>query len=163
MCKAIRFKLPNNEILQINGDVIKKLSSFKQIESKSTEAGGILLGRIIKETNHLIIDELTIPSHNDVRKRFYFKRNKNSHQEIVDIRWLESDKTENYFGEWHTHAEDIPIPSSVDKNDWRRRVKEDKLFLFFLISIIVGRKNIGVWLTDKNKKTVKLRKINVGI
>ena len=161
MCKAMRFELPNNEILQINGDVIKKLSTFKQLESKSTEAGGVILGRVIKETNHLIIDELTIPSHYDVRGRFYFKRDKNSHQKTVDIRWLESDKTENYFGEWHTHAEDNPTPSSVDKNDWRRRVKEDKLFLNFLISIIVGRKSIGVWLTNKNKETVKLRKVNV--
>ncbi|MBL4561183.1 MAG: Mov34/MPN/PAD-1 family protein [Labilibaculum sp.] len=161
MCKAIRFKLPENGILQINGDVIKELAMFKQIEQESTEAGGVILGRILKETNHLIIDELTIPFHSDIRKRFYFKRNKNSHQKIVDKRWSESNKTENYFGEWHTHAEDNPTPSVVDKNDWKRRMKNDKLFLPFLVSIIVGRKSIVVWITDKNEKIIKLEKINV--
>ncbi|MRT94581.1 Mov34/MPN/PAD-1 family protein [Ancylomarina sp. 16SWW S1-10-2] len=161
MCKALRFKLPNNSILQINGDVIKELTTFKQIEPKSTEAGGVILGRILKITNHLIIDEITIPFQSDIRKRFYFKRNKSSHQKIVDKRWSESDKTENYFGEWHTHAEDNPTPSVVDKNDWKRRMKNDKLFLPFLVSIIVGRKSIVVWITDKNEKIIKLKKINV--
>ncbi|MDF4203106.1 Mov34/MPN/PAD-1 family protein [Maribacter sp. SA7] len=161
MCKAIRFKLPGNGILQINGDVIKELSMFKQIESESTEAGGVILGRILKETNHLIIDEITTPFKSDIRKRFYFKRRKESHQKIVDKRWKESDKTENYFGEWHTHAEDNPTPSYVDKDDWKRRVKRDKLFLDFLVSIIVGRESIEVWLTDENEKIIKLKKANV--
>lgn len=162
MCKAIRFELPDNGILQINGEVLKELCTFKQIEQKSTEAGGVLLGRKLQNSNNLVIDEITTPSSKDIRKRFYFKRDKHIHQKVIDERWISSNNTENYIGEWHTHAEDNPTPSNVDINDWKRRIKEDQLFLDFLVSIIVGRKQIGVWLTNKNEKTIKLNRIDVG-
>ncbi|MBD0405295.1 Mov34/MPN/PAD-1 family protein [Flammeovirga sp. EKP202] len=161
MCKALKFRLPVSGIIQINEDIVNKLTTFKQIESDSTEAGGIILGRKLIGTNNLIIDEITIPFPDDIRKRYSFKRKQENHQKVVETRWKESEKTENYLGEWHTHAEDNPTPSNIDKNDWKRRIMKDNLYLDFLISIIVGRKNIEIWVTDKQKNVIKLKKENV--
>ncbi|TKG92894.1 hypothetical protein EYV94_18140 [Puteibacter caeruleilacunae] len=156
MCKTLRYILPNDKILQINSNVIRDLSKFKQSTTTSNESGGILLGRILKNTNHLVIDEITTPTQYDIQRRNYFKRSKRPHQKIINKRWKESNQTQNYFGEWHTHAEENPSPSNTDLNDWKKRVIRDKLNLDFLISMIVGIKQTNVWITDRDCKTFKL-------
>ena len=51
----------------------------------------------------------------------------------------------NYLGEWHTHPEDVPSPSSHDRRDWLRTLDTAQFEQSFLFFIIVGRTSIGVW------------------
>ena len=54
---------------------------------------------------------------------------RNSHGEI------------SYLGEWHTHPEDFPKPSIVDKQEWNNIKSKRKYPIFFLI---IGRKDFYI-------------------
>jgi len=64
-------------------------------------------------------------------------------------RWRATRGTVRYLGEWHTHPEDHPTPSGLDRSEWRRlatgrRDKRPQL------SIIVGRKSLYVELSQSD-------------
>jgi integrative and conjugative element protein (TIGR02256 family) len=73
--------------------------------------------------------------------RCFFFKNKDEHQTVIDEKWEETKGTCNYLGEWHTHPEDHPTPSSIDIKTWFRLVKETKFEFGELYFIIVGRKS----------------------
>jgi integrative and conjugative element protein (TIGR02256 family) len=56
-----------------------------------------------------------------------------------------------YLGEWHTHPEDQPSPSTTDLGSWRRHlIAQEQMIL-----LIVGRTEI--WAAKKiNKQIVPL-------
>ena len=116
---------------------------------KSTTAprkqGGVLLGRLIVNTEDVVVDEITKPGPDDIRGRYRFKRSSNSAQPRVVSAWRESTGTKIYLGDWHSHPEDHPSPSSVDRRDWNRVVKRAVYEQDFLLFAIVGRRSIGVW------------------
>lgn len=124
--------------------VLNRLSSFIQ-HNGQPEAGGVLLGRALKETGDSIIDEITIPTEGDRRSRFAFHRSRKKHQQAIDMAWEESQKTCNYLGEWHTHPEPVPTPSSVDLRNWKDRLKKDFFDSPYLYFIIVGTETIEAW------------------
>ncbi|MBU4046695.1 MAG: Mov34/MPN/PAD-1 family protein, partial [Gammaproteobacteria bacterium] len=61
-------------------------------------------------------------------------------------RWAASQGTVRYLGEWHTHPEDHPHPSNLDRTEWQRLSagRRDKRPL---LAIIVGRKSLYVGLS----------------
>lgn len=124
--------------------VLNRLSTFIQHEGQS-EAGGVLLGRVLKETGDIIIDEITVPTEGDQRSRFTFYRSRKKHQQAIDMAWEDSQKTCNYLGEWHTHPEPVPTPSSVDLRNWKARLKKDFFDGPCLYFIIVGTETIEAW------------------
>ncbi len=54
-----------------------------------------------------------------------------------------------YWGEWHTHPEDIPHYSIIDLKNWKRIGKEDPKGVQY--HIIAGRKAFSVWRMKKGK------------
>lgn len=160
MCSYLKFTLKDDYVLQINSNVIQKLNLYRQDNIIKKESGGVIIGRFLEDSFDIVIDEVTTPFIRDVRKRCYFKRSMEEHQSYVIKKWKESNGTQNYFGEWHTHAEDIPVPSNTDINDWKKRIKNDIKELDFLISIIVGIKSIKVWLTDSEMNINELKQIH---
>jgi integrative and conjugative element protein (TIGR02256 family) len=119
--------------------------SFRQTTATAKEAGGILLGRYIIDCQDVVVDEATAPTRSDRRTRFTFHRDAISHQRIIDERWHASRGRFHYLGEWHTHPETSPTPSSVDLADWRRRLRTDRFDANSLLFIIVGIRNLRIW------------------
>ncbi len=107
--------------------------------STATEAGGVLLGA--RRGPHLEITDLTTPYPRDVRKRTYFDRRDSRHNAYAYKRWLGNNRKVGYLGEWHTHPERTPSPSTLDIGEWRQLVKPHGPDLVFLI---VGTDDI--WL-----------------
>ncbi len=146
----MKFQRPNGGVLQLDATSVGTFTEFKQLTNGTPESGGILLGRLIANSNDIIIDRASMPDLKDRRFRFSFFRRKAPAQRIVDQAWLHSNATCNYLGEWHTHPEDIPTPSPIDINNWfklaRKTVCELECFFF----IIVGRKEIKVWELNKS-------------
>ena len=130
----------NGICVLINDDVINTIESYRQVENSQTESGGILIGEYRGE--HLNIVGLTTPSVGDVKFRFRFFRRSKTHQSEALKAWNSSDKKKTFIGDWHTHAEDHPSPSSIDTTDWLKKLPKRKMFL-----IIQGRKSrwYGVW------------------
>lgn len=119
--------------------------SLRQTTATAKEAGGILLGRYIIDCQDVVVDEATFPTRSDRRTRFTFHRDATSHQRIIDERWHASQARFHYLGEWHTHPETSPTPSSVDLADWRRRLRTDRFDADSLLFVIVGIRDLRIW------------------
>lgn len=153
------FELTNGGKIKLTGSVIETLQQHKQENKDSKESGGVLLGRFIKVSKNIVVDKVTTPSDGDKQTRFSFKRLSPLHQEIVTEEWKKSNGTCNYLGEWHTHPEDFPTPSSVDMKDWKRKLKKDVFSGRYLYFIIAGIKGIGIWEGDR--RTLEIVKLKI--
>jgi integrative and conjugative element protein (TIGR02256 family) len=133
------------------------MNKFRQLASTSSEGGGMLLGRVLIDSGHSIVDVATEPLPNDRRGRFFFLRKRSGAQKLVDEHWLRSGGTCNYLGEWHTHPERFPQPSCKDIRNWLKIVKKARYSDPSLFFVIVGIDEIGVWqVTRADKKIVQL-------
>lgn len=116
--------------------------------SDGTEAGGLLLGRYVVDTQAVIADEVTEPAPGDLREPAAFHRLDDAHNAIIRARWEESDGRIHYVGEWHTHAEPWPRPSHIDLGAWEGLLRDasdgrpDNPPLLF---VIAGQSSVGVW------------------
>lgn len=116
----------------------------RHIQSDSgTEAGGILLGHV--RGKHLEVLEASEPTRQDRRLPYFFERMIHGHKSLADIRWQESNGLVRYIGEWHTHPQEVPSPSSIDLGEWELLAKgrSDRRPL---LAVIVGRHNLHVEL-----------------
>lgn len=115
----------------VEADVIERLKPFRQFNISSPESGGILMG--YRRGNHLHIAAISSPQPGDRQHRFGFYRQARSHQRIALRHWKEEHQTMDYLGEWHTHPEVSPTPSSIDTGEWRRLCESRTMAMVFLI------------------------------
>lgn len=107
------------------------------------ESGGVLLGTV--HEHGLLVTLATTPTRLDRQLRYLFERLPFGHRAVARRQWRQSAGTTRYIGEWHTHPQDIPIPSSIDLNEWQKLAKKraDKRPL---LAVIVGRHGLHVEL-----------------
>ncbi|MGN4300695.1 Mov34/MPN/PAD-1 family protein [Bacillus cereus group sp. BCN31] len=153
--KTVIYNIGSNERLKISNGVLEGLKKYRQFDIEATEAGGVLLGRFLNDSNDVIIDSLTEPLEKDIRKRCYFKKHLEDHQKMVDKIWRDSKGTCNYLGEWHTHPEKHPTPSWHDKREWRKVLKNTKCDSKTLFFVIVGTESIGVWIGSRTELKIE--------
>lgn len=151
------FRRINGGLFKINSSVLEQMLSYKQVERGSLEAGGVLLGYYLLESEDIIANRISIPMPGDLRSKTRFFRNKNSHQKIINDIWNETDGRCNYLGEWHTHPENDPNPSSIDIKSWKNKLKTTHFQENYLFFIIIGIKIISVW--EGNKLNLIIKKL----
>nr|WP_278987026.1 Mov34/MPN/PAD-1 family protein [Plesiomonas shigelloides] len=128
-------------LLVITSSIANQLMTYRQIDVCSTEAAGVLIGE--RRGIHLVIDKISEPGKGDIRQRYFVDRRGPHHQATVDDAFVSSSGRLQYIGEWHTHPEDEPSPSSKDLNTWQRcLVANDQMVL-----LIIGRRKI--WAAKK--------------
>jgi len=129
--------------LVIQGHVLEVFKRYRQTGFFTPESGGILLGYV--RDPHIEILVASEPTRWDKRLRCFFDRKAKGHQELAQRYWTESGGLIRYVGEWHTHPEDYPTPSSVDREGWTRlaRNSADKRPV---LGIIIGRVGLHVEL-----------------
>jgi len=109
--------------------------SHSQAAKHKPEAFGVLIGTTTSDKRELWIEAVTTPMGDDEQSRCHFHLRDSGHQRVVDNAFQESGGKRIYLGTWHTHPADRPIPSRVDKADWRRCLKRNKRRpLVFVIS-----------------------------
>lgn len=142
-------------IFSISSDVSNKLLSYCDNYHFRTESGGIIVGVINPFSNMIVATDITEPQKKDKCTVSRYRRAEYGHQDIMDRLWDESNHTKTYLGEWHTHNECLPHPSSIDQKNWLdiSKRKQNSDWLFF---IIVGTIEIGIW-TITNDQIVKLQ------
>ena len=140
--------------IKVPAAVVAVLQAYAQHAPDATEAGGVLMGRYIATSDDVIVDAITEPMTGDRRTRYSFYRAKRRHQAALDAAWKSSGHTCTYLGEWHTHPQAYPTPSSTDTTDWNRRLRQDQYpeELFFLI---VGTHQISMWAAKTATNTWK--------
>ncbi|WP_327258717.1 MULTISPECIES: Mov34/MPN/PAD-1 family protein [unclassified Salmonella] len=134
-------------LLHFTDSTLETFCQHIQIVDTACEAGGILLGSV--HGAHMIIEEATAPTEHDKRFRCLFERMPFGHESIALARWTASNGTIRYLGEWHTHPEDHPHPSGLDRSEWNRlsAKRRDKRPM---VAVIVGRKSLYAELVPKS-------------
>ncbi|MGI8544557.1 MAG: Mov34/MPN/PAD-1 family protein [Aridibacter sp.] len=151
----MKFLRENGGVVSFNKDAVKTLLDYRQVNITDKEAGGMLLGRLISYCDDIVIDEVTTPSSDDEQHRFSFFRKKNLAQKIVEEKWQNSEGTQIYLGEWHTHPEEDPTPSaSVDINNWCKIIQNAVYEQEMLFFVIVGTRKTRIWEINKNTKNM---------
>jgi integrative and conjugative element protein (TIGR02256 family) len=143
-----RFEL-NDVYLTLTEQVAKKMLSYIQNTPDKPEAGGILLGYYFGN-NQFSIVEVSTPSSEDKATRYGFVRSKTKAQKLVREKFVNSKGKIIYLGEWHTHPEEFPTPSCIDRKSILERTTKDTLNSDVIFMIIVGY--IGVYIAAVNKE-----------
>lgn len=130
-------------------EVLATFSKYQQTGAK-TEAGGYLIGQ--EFGGQLVVEVATEPGADDIRKSFFFKRNKNRGQKFVDEIWKASGRKMIIAGEWHSHPEKFPTPSKTDIRESMKSFAKGHFPLGFMLIVIVGKKAIvHSWVGIQNK------------
>lgn len=141
-------------IVRSSTELFLGLTAFIQDDYKKPESGGILIG-YFQENNSYIITDFTKPGHEDKQSRFGFVRSKKNAQKEVNFFFKESEGKKIYLGEWHTHPEDFPSPSSTDKASIWDRIQKDRINAETIFMIIFGRKGIYISAVNKSRITIE--------
>lgn len=152
---SLVFRRRDGARVEIAASALEKILRYRQTEAAAPEAGGVLLGRYILDTSDVVIDDITTPAGEDARGRFSFKRSASAHQRAIDEAWNSSMGRIHYLGEWHTHPEPDPMPSSVDVGDWKRRLKADRFDADSLVFVIAGTESIGIWEGRRRSRSIR--------
>ena len=126
-----------NRLVVIEPQALSLMREFRQIKLGSSEAGGVLIGE--RRGRALIVKEVTTPSAKDSSSRFRFVRKFYNHQFAIIKANRSSGGRSNYLGEWHTHPQDRPYPSSTDFKNWESSLSGKESYLVS----VVGRE--GEW------------------
>jgi integrative and conjugative element protein (TIGR02256 family) len=140
-------------LLNLEGVVLEVFKQHIQRRLTDNEAGGLLLGSVHGE--NLSILEATAPTALDKRLRYFFERLSFGHSSIAKKRWRESQGSVRYLGEWHTHPEDVPHPSSLDRNEWTR-LASARIDGRPVLAIVVGRHELRVELIAASGESRRL-------
>lgn len=132
----ITYILPGNQQnLLIEGPVIETFNKFRQKNSTQKEAGGQLFADITERT--VTVKMATGPHQKDYRRRFHFFPNQIRLRNEIKKYFK---KGLHYVGDWHTHPQYSPFPSSLDIESMKRCFRKSKHELEHFILIIVGQK-----------------------
>ncbi len=132
--------------------VLKHVSKYRQIGVQAPESGGQLFAEVTSEK--VVIRVATGPYKEDRVSRFRLTLNR--WRQSSDIRKLFR-KGLHFVGEWHTHPETHPSPSSLDLENMRECFNNSKHQLDSFIMLIVGtdNSNQGLWLSQHNDSQCK--------
>lgn len=134
-------------LLNFSDAVLDTFLKHIQIRANDCEAGGLLLGSV--HGFSMLVTEATDPTMEDKRSRYFFERMEHGHEAIALARWKGSQGIIRYLGEWHTHPEDYPKPSALDRHEWNNR-SSIRLDRRSMLAVIVGRKNLYVELVPSS-------------
>lgn len=153
------FRVTSKQRLIFTEPAVLQMLAHVQRRFWDPEAGGVLLGRHLLDSDDVVVDEVTIPQATDRRTRFSFFRSR-QHEQIARVRWEAEANTLAYLGLWHTHPEDSPTPSTIDRQDWQQAVIQDTYDGPRLYFPIVGRHEIRVWTKSKTGGLRELKREN---
>ena len=135
-----------SQTLLVDLPALRHVSRHRQLTARSKEAGGQLFGTI--KDDEIYVAKATGPYWGDLRRRSSYRSNRTAAQCAINKM---SKQGYLYLGEWHTHAEDSPNASSMDKKAMYSIVEKSSLNSNSLLLLIVGQvpgiKGLGVWST----------------
>lgn len=143
----LTFEDAQGNLVVLMPKVVQRLLAHRQLAPRNKEAAGVLIGE--RRGEHIVITGLSEPAKEDKRTRYSVDRCSRSHQETVDQAFSRSQGTHQYVGEWHTHPEDVPCPSPMDRRSWNNGLRDTHP----MILLVVGRHKI--WGARKYKGSIQ--------
>lgn len=148
---CVKLSLPNGHVVDILTSVLEEVNNWVQREADTPEGGGYIVGYEHKDTGNVVLERVSVPQRLDRRTRTHFDMLDPGHKVFL---LKEKCRKSFYMGVWHTHPQDIPIPSATDWEDWGKTLESDKTacdYIFFLIS---GTECTRVWVGDSENNTI---------
>ena len=115
-------------------DNFNRLSETERLEASALAQALANSLREAREHTHLHVSKMTTPQPGDTQHRYGFQRQAQRHQQIALEQWKAERETMDYIGEWHTHPEIEPTPSSIDTREWRKICRARSEPMVFLIA-----------------------------
>lgn len=130
---AIEFGLMGQATVQLEDSVLHMFQSQVQGNESDNESGGQLFARF--DSGKTIITIATPPRPTDRRWRYRFFPDRNAERrEIAEYYKVGL----HYVGDWHTHPQQVPQPSSNDIQSMQDCFRKSKHGLNSFLIIIVG-------------------------
>lgn len=134
--------------ISISNNVLEIFNKFKQDGWKKKESGGIIFCQISEVDKSINLIKISTPNKFDSSSRTSFVRDKDAAQILVDFEFINSQGKNIYIGEWHTHPENYPRPSSQDITMIKQQFKSSFLCEKFILLLIIGIKGIYLAVYD---------------
>jgi integrative and conjugative element protein (TIGR02256 family) len=119
--------------LVIDAPVLNHFAEHQQHGGDSLEAGGQLFARF--SDHEITISNVTGPRLADRRSRYLYLPNRREEQREIDEMHR---KGLHFVGDWHTHPEAVPTPSSSDIRTIKEAVAKSRHHLHGFLMIVVG-------------------------
>jgi [CysO sulfur-carrier protein]-S-L-cysteine hydrolase len=117
------------------------------------EFGGFLIGNYSDDFKQLNITDTILPMKYRATK-YLFQRDALGVDELLKFFYKENPK-KYYVGEWHTHPDNLPIPSSTDINAINTIINHKEVAIQNPVFLIIGYNKteieLGFYVTFKNK------------
>ncbi|MFC7699505.1 Mov34/MPN/PAD-1 family protein [Bradyrhizobium sp. GCM10028915] len=139
--QVVTFKV-GRIVVRVGPPALATFDAHRQRHFYQREAGGQLFAHVRDDDWEIIA--ATGPRSRDRRGRFSFQPHRPSEQEEI---FRHHEQGLDYVGDWHTHPEDVPTPSSDDLSSIDRMVRQSNHHLPGFLLLIVGRKPFpgGLW------------------
>lgn len=130
----MRFIAPGGQVAVLSESVIEHLLAHRQ-KRWGREAGGQLFG-VFEGPRTVRILKATGPRKTDLRRLCFYKPDKVAEQREIDEAFSVG---LHYVGDWHTHPQTLPSPSSFDVDSLQNVFKMSTHSLDYLLLAVVGR------------------------
>lgn len=133
--------------VELPESAINFLEPYRQM-GDSNETGGVIVGK--KHNGLWVLSTPMAPSPRDQAGRTWHKRNREDAQNFINTEFDRTQGECNYLGEWHTHPEADPRPSSEDYSMLSDLLETSRLEVNFLVGLILGNKTKAcLWIQTK--------------
>lgn len=131
-------------VVNFSPEVMAHFHAHRQQGKIKTEIGGQLFARFVK--NEVRVVRATGPNPTDKRAWAWFRPDQRTQN--VEIKRL-FDSGLHFAGDWHTHPEREPSPSSWDLDSMADCFKKSRHQLKAFVMVIVGRAEFprGLWVS----------------
>lgn len=137
-------------IVRLEEAALSILMSQRQARG-ANESGGLLFSRLDSDAI-ISIAEVSIPVKSDIRNKYYFKHDKIKAQKTIEENFK---RGLHYIGDWHSHPQLIPEPSTSDVKSIKDVFQQSRHALNFMVHIIIGQsenpEDLYVCLTNGHK------------
>jgi len=127
------------------------------------EFGGVLVGRYVERNSLALIEGHVLPKKYS-SSRYSFDRGKAGLRNSL-AKHFKDKPSRIYVGEWHTHPDGPPMPSSTDISALHAIVNHDEVFIENPILLIIGLRpekyELGLHVMYRNR-TYSYSEINTG-
>lgn len=138
----------SNQLLVFHPEVLEVFLRFRQTSGKA-EAGGLLFAEF--DLPKVTVVRASAPNRFDKRSFYSFWPNRFLQRKLIQ---KEFQAGRHFIGEWHTHPETRPSPSSIDKKSMSDSFAQSRHDLHYFVMVIVGNDMgaLDLWVSAHNER-----------
>lgn len=138
--------------LEISDLLLEQITDIGN-KHRPNEFGGFLIGHYSEDLKRLLITDMILPEKYKATP-YLFERDTRGIDERLRS-FFKQDPKKYYVGEWHTHPNSLPIPSTTDRNAMQTIINHEDVSIKNPVLLIVGYVNhcveLGFYIASKNK------------